>query len=49
MPSGMNMAVGPIVDASAYAFAPQVVVPPFACLDVIFNALTAPYTLDFQA
>eukprot|EP00929_Paragymnodinium_shiwhaense_P053750 TRINITY_DN26924_c0_g1_i1.p1 TRINITY_DN26924_c0_g1~~TRINITY_DN26924_c0_g1_i1.p1 ORF type:complete len:440 (-),score=101.91 TRINITY_DN26924_c0_g1_i1:155-1474(-) len=44
----MNIAVGPIVDASAYAFAPQVIVAPFACLDVIFNALTAPYTLRWQ-
>jgi len=44
----MNVAVGPVVDASAYAFAPQVVVAPFACLDVIFNALTAPYTLSWQ-
>merc|ERR1719330_596659 len=40
--------MGPIIDASAYAFAPQVVVAPFACLDVIFNVLTAPYTLPFQ-
>lgn len=46
--AGMNIAVGPIVDASAYAFAPQVIVAPFACLDVIFNALTAPYTLRWQ-
>jgi hypothetical protein len=46
--AGMNIAVGPIVDASAYAFAPQVIVAPFACLDVIFNALTAPYTLKWQ-
>lgn len=45
----MNIAVGPIVDASAYAFAPQVIVAPFACLDVIFNALTAPFTLKWQA
>lgn len=44
----INIAVGPIVDASAYAFAPQVIVAPFACLDVIFNALTAPYTLKWQ-
>lgn len=44
----INIAVGPAVDASAYAFAPQVVVAPFACLDVIFNALTAPYTLRWQ-
>jgi len=47
--AGMNIALGPLVDASAYAFAPQVIVAPFACLDVIFNAITAPYTLDFQA
>lgn len=46
--ASINIAVGPIVDASAYAFAPQVIVAPFACLDVIFNALTAPYTLKWQ-
>jgi len=46
--ASINIFVGPIVDASAYAFAPQVVVAPFACLDVIFNALTAPYTLHWQ-
>mmetsp|Transcript_97457 Transcript_97457/g.281198 ORF Transcript_97457/g.281198 Transcript_97457/m.281198 type:complete len:384 (-) Transcript_97457:126-1277(-) len=44
----MNIILGPVVDASAYAFAPQVVVAPFACLDVIFNALSAPYTLGWQ-
>lgn len=46
--AGMNIALGPVVDASAYAFAPQVVVAPFACLDVIFNAITAPLTLRWQ-
>mmetsp|Transcript_27966 Transcript_27966/g.80250 ORF Transcript_27966/g.80250 Transcript_27966/m.80250 type:complete len:397 (+) Transcript_27966:117-1307(+) len=46
--ASLNMFVGPIVDGSAYAFAPQVVVAPFACLDVIFNALSAPYTLSWQ-
>merc|ERR1711963_1257563 len=46
--ASINIFVGPIVDASAYAFAPQVVVAPFACLDVIFFALTAPYTLHWQ-
>lgn len=46
--AGMNIAFGPVVDASAYAFAPQVIVAPFACLDVIFNAITAPYTLQWQ-
>lgn len=44
----VNVLVGPIVDASAYAFAPQTVIAPFASLDVIFNALSAPYTLRFQ-
>mmetsp|Transcript_13784 Transcript_13784/g.34996 ORF Transcript_13784/g.34996 Transcript_13784/m.34996 type:complete len:452 (-) Transcript_13784:47-1402(-) len=44
----MNIAVGPLVDASAYAFAPQIVVAPFACLDVVFNMLLAPWTLRFQ-
>lgn len=46
--ASINIFVGPVVDASAYAFAPQVVIAPFACLDVIFNAITAPFTLDFQ-
>lgn len=44
----LNVAVGPLVDASAYAFAPQVVVAPFACLDVLFNMLSAPRTLSWQ-
>jgi len=46
--TGMNVLLGPLVDASAYAFAPQVIVAPFACLDIIFNAITAPYTLWWQ-
>jgi len=46
--AGMNIFLGPVVDASAYAYAPQVVIAPFACLDVIFNALSAPYTLSWQ-
>jgi len=46
--AGMNIFLGPFVDASAYAFAPQVVIAPFACLDVIFNAISAPYTLRWQ-
>jgi hypothetical protein len=46
--ASINILVGPVVDASAYAFAPQVVVAPFACLDVIFNVMTAPYTLHWQ-
>jgi len=44
----LNIVVGPVVDASAYAFAPSVIIAPFSCLDVIFNALTAPYTLRWQ-
>lgn len=44
----INMVVGPIVDALSYMFAPQVVVAPFACLDVILNLITAPVTLAFQ-
>jgi len=46
--ASLNVAVGPVVDASAYAFAPQVIIAPFACLDVIFNAISAPYTLHWQ-
>mmetsp|Transcript_45938 Transcript_45938/g.139260 ORF Transcript_45938/g.139260 Transcript_45938/m.139260 type:complete len:334 (-) Transcript_45938:10-1011(-) len=44
----MNIVVGPIVDASAYAYAPQVVIAPFASLDVVFNMLSAPCTLRWQ-
>lgn len=44
----INMIVGPVVDALSYMFAPQVVVAPFACLDVILNLMTAPVTLAFQ-
>jgi len=46
--AGINIVVGPVVDASAYAFAPQVVVAPLASLDVIINALTAPRILHWQ-
>lgn len=44
----LNVIVGPVVDASAYAFAPQVIVAPLACLDVVINAVTAPRTLHWQ-
>lgn len=44
----VNVLVGPLFDASAYAFAPQTVVAPFASLDVIFNAISAPVTLRWQ-
>mmetsp|Transcript_148494 Transcript_148494/g.262188 ORF Transcript_148494/g.262188 Transcript_148494/m.262188 type:complete len:350 (-) Transcript_148494:214-1263(-) len=43
-----NTVLGPITDASAYAFAPQTIIAPFAGLDVLFNAFTAPCTLRFQ-
>jgi len=46
--AGLNIAVGPIVDASAYMYAPQVIVAPLACLDVILNAVTAPIVLRWQ-
>jgi len=46
--AGMNILLGPVVDVSAYVFAPQVIVAPFACLDVIFNAISAPYMLRWQ-
>ena len=44
----INVLIGPLVDASAYAFAPQTVVAPFASLDVLFNAISAPITLRWQ-
>lgn len=44
----LSFIVGPIVDAAAYAFAPQTVIAPFASLDVLFNAISAPCTLGFQ-
>jgi len=44
----LNLAVGPVVDAAAYSCAPSVVVAPLACLDVIINAVSAPYTLHWQ-
>jgi len=44
----LNVAVGPILDGAAYAFAAQTVIAPFASLDVLFNALTAPCTLKWQ-
>lgn len=41
----MQVAVGPASDFSAYAFAPQSVLIPFAGLDVVLNTLIAPFTL----
>jgi len=42
---GINMVVNPIMDTAAYALAPLVVVAPIASLGVVFNILTAPFTL----
>jgi len=40
-----NTAVGPLIDVSAYSFAPQSLVAPFGGLDVVWNALLAPFIL----
>lgn len=40
-----NVAVGPIIDTTAYSFAPQSLIAPFGGLDVVWNALLAPYVL----
>ena len=41
----MAMALGPIAEVSAYAFAPQSLLAPLDGFDVIWNILLAPYTL----
>lgn len=41
-----NTAVGPLIDVSAYSFAPQSLVAPFGGLDVVWNALLAPFILN---
>eukprot|EP00929_Paragymnodinium_shiwhaense_P031352 TRINITY_DN17580_c0_g1_i2.p1 TRINITY_DN17580_c0_g1~~TRINITY_DN17580_c0_g1_i2.p1 ORF type:complete len:465 (-),score=90.96 TRINITY_DN17580_c0_g1_i2:178-1572(-) len=41
----VNTLVGPIVDMAAYSFAPQSLIAPFGGLDVVWNALLAPYIL----
>jgi uncharacterized membrane protein len=41
----VNTAVGPIVDMGAYSFAAQSLIAPFGGLDVVWNALLAPYIL----
>mmetsp|Transcript_56996 Transcript_56996/g.128909 ORF Transcript_56996/g.128909 Transcript_56996/m.128909 type:complete len:452 (-) Transcript_56996:121-1476(-) len=42
----INTAVGPIVDMGAYSFASQSLIAPFGGLDVVWNALLAPFLLD---
>ncbi|CAL1134054.1 unnamed protein product [Cladocopium goreaui] len=41
----MAMAIGPLAEVSAYAFAPQSLLAPLDGFDVIWNILLAPYTL----
>ena len=40
-----NTIIGPLIDVSAYSFAPQSLVAPFGGLDVVWNALLAPFIL----
>merc|ERR1719330_1516878 len=37
--------VGPVLDMSAYALAPQSLLAPLIGLDIVFNTLSAPFTL----
>lgn len=37
--------VGPVLDMAAYALAPQAVIAPLNGLDIVWNTLTAPFTL----
>lgn len=39
---------GPLLDAAAYAFAPQALVAPLNSLDLVWNVCTAPFTLGEQ-
>mmetsp|Transcript_22302 Transcript_22302/g.47471 ORF Transcript_22302/g.47471 Transcript_22302/m.47471 type:complete len:450 (+) Transcript_22302:179-1528(+) len=41
----VNTVVGPIVDMAAYSFAAQSLIAPIGGLDVVWNALLAPYIL----
>lgn len=41
----VNTAVGPIIDMGAYSFAPQSLIAPFGGLDVVWNAILAPWVL----
>jgi len=42
----VNTLCGPALDMAAYSFAPQSLIAPFGGLDVVWNALTAPYLLQ---
>jgi len=41
----MNTVLGPFIDMAAYSFAPQSLIAPFGGLDVVWNAILAPYIL----
>ncbi|CAD7930857.1 unnamed protein product [Amoebophrya sp. A25] len=41
----LTTVVGPVLDLGAYMFAPQSMVAPFSGLDVVWNAMLAPFTL----
>jgi len=40
-----SAALGPLIDMGSYAFAPQSIIAPLGALDVVWNTLTAPFTL----
>jgi len=42
----INTLCGPAIDMAAYSFAPQSLIAPFGGLDVVWNALSAPYLLQ---
>lgn len=42
----VNTLMGPVLDMAAYSFAAQSLIAPFGGLDVVWNAMLAPYILD---
>lgn len=42
----INIVVGPLIDMGAYGFAAQSLIAPFGGLDVVWNALLAPWVLQ---
>eukprot|EP00929_Paragymnodinium_shiwhaense_P035981 TRINITY_DN19338_c0_g1_i2.p1 TRINITY_DN19338_c0_g1~~TRINITY_DN19338_c0_g1_i2.p1 ORF type:complete len:395 (+),score=49.59 TRINITY_DN19338_c0_g1_i2:173-1357(+) len=41
----LNVLIGPLIDMGSYAFAPQSIIAPLGGLDVVWNTLSAPFTL----
>lgn len=41
----LNIIIGPLIDMASYALGPQSVIAPLGALDVVWNTLTAPFTL----